>query len=288
MPSAIRPLLVAALVLGLVGDIPLRAQPAEPDLAGTWNGPAVLMNDWPGFTCHYEGAESPPAVQLELTKDGGQWTGSGAIDVAPAEGSGCPPLRKRYAIPAVHAGDGSVSFTDSGGNEWNLALRHGEGLLKGLMAWKTGDEPLAGGFKAPSGATPLTRLAGEVKLQRAAGDNPAPTEAPKKKITAGQRVGQIGAVLSANAVAAGVLYGVNKIGKSTGGGAVTCSPRNCVIPAVGQPCDCNPNVASGASCGATTSGVPLLGVCNGTSLPCQSGFSCNRGFCEDRSGACPF
>ncbi len=131
-------------------------------------------------------------------------------------------------------------------------------------------------------------LAGEVKLQRAAGDNPAPTEAPKKKITAGQRVGQIGAVLSANAVAAGVLYGVNKIGKSTGGGAVTCSPRNCVIPAVGQPCDCNPNVASGASCGATTSGVPLLGVCNGTSLPCQSGFSCNRGFCEDRSGACPF
>ncbi len=76
MPSAIRPLLVAALVLGLVGDIPLRAQPAEPDLAGTWSGQAVLTNDWTGFTCRYEGAESPPAVQLELTKDGGQWTGS--------------------------------------------------------------------------------------------------------------------------------------------------------------------------------------------------------------------
>ncbi len=225
MLSAIHPLLVAALVLGLVGDTPLRAQPAEPDLAGTWNGPAVLMNDWPGFTCHYEGAESPPAVQLELAKDGGQWTGSVAIDVAPAEGSGCPPLRKRYAIPAVHAEEGSVSFTDSGGNEWNLALRHGEGLLKGLMAWKTGDESLASGFKAPSGATPLTRLSGEVKLQRAPGDRPVPG---------------------------------------------------------------NNNITSGASCGTTPSGVALLGVCDGTSLPCQSGFSCNRGFCEDRSGACPF
>lgn len=289
MLSAIHPLLVAALVLGLVGDTPLRAQPAEPDLAGTWNGPAVLMNDWPGFTCHYEGADSPPAVQLELTKDGGQWTGSVAIDVAPAEGSGCPPLRKRYAIPAVHAEEGSVSFTDSGGNEWNLALRHGEGLLKGLMAWKTGDESLASGFKAPSGATPLTRLSGEVKLQRAPGDRPVPAEGPKKKVTAGQRVGQIGAILSANVVAAGALYGVNKAGKSTtGGGAVTCSPRNCVITAVGEPCLCNNNITSGASCGTTPSGVALLGVCDGTSLPCQSGFSCNRGFCEDRSGACPF
>ncbi len=281
---------VLILLLALAGDFPARAQPAEPDLAGTWSGQAVLTNDWPGFTCRYEGAESPPAVQLELTKDGGQWTGSVAIDVAPAEGSGCPPLRKRYAISAIHAGDGSVSFTDSGGNEWNLALRHGEGLLKGLMAWKTGDESLASGFKATSGATPLTRLSGEVKLQRAEGDSQAPTEGPKKKVTAGQRVGHIGAILAANVVAGGVLYGVNKAGKSTtGGGAVTCSPRNCVITAVGQPCDCpQGNIVSGAPCGSTTSGVALLGVCDGTSLPCQSGFSCNRGFCEDRSGACPF
>jgi len=211
-----------------------------------------------------------------------------AIDVAPAEGSGCPPLRKRYAIPGVHAGEGSVSFTDSGGNEWNLTLRHGEGLLKGLMAWKTGDESLANGFKAPSGATPLTRLSGEIKLQRAAADNPAPAEGPTRKVTAGQRVGQVGAILAANAVAAGVLYGVNKAGKSTTGGAVTCSPRDCVITAPGEPCLCNNNVVTGASCGTTASGVPLLGVCNGTTLPCQSGFSCNRGFCEDRSGVCPY
>jgi hypothetical protein len=102
-------------------------------------------------------------------------------------------------------------------------------------------------------------------------------------------VGQIVAILSANVVAAGALYGVNKAGKSTtGGGAVTCSPRNCVITAVGEPCLCNNNITSGASCGTTPSGVALLGVCDGTSLPCQSGFSCNRGFCEDRSGACPF
>ncbi len=279
---------VLILLLALPADLPLHAQAAEPDLAGTWSGQAVLTNDWPGFPCRYEGALSPPAVQLELTRDGGQWTGSVAIDVAPAEGSGCPPLRKRYAIPGVHAGEGSVSFTDSGGNEWNLALRHGEGLLKGLMAWKTGDESLANGFKAPSGATPLTRLSGEIKLQRAAADNPAPAEGPTRKVTAGQRVGQIGAILAANAVAAGVLYGVNKAGKSTTSGAVTCSPRDCVITAPGEPCLCNNNVVTGASCGTTASGVPLLGVCNGTTLPCQSGFSCNRGFCEDRSGVCPY
>jgi len=70
MLSAARSLLVATLALALAGDFPLRAQPAEPDLAGTWTGQAVLTNDWPGFTCRYEGALSPPAVQLELTKDG--------------------------------------------------------------------------------------------------------------------------------------------------------------------------------------------------------------------------
>jgi hypothetical protein len=288
LPKA-RPAPVLILLLALAAELPLRAQPAEPDLAGTWSGQVVLTNDWPGFTCRYESAPSPPAVQLELTREAGQWTGSVAIDVAPAEGSGCPPLRKRYAIPGVNAAEGSVSFTDSGGNEWNLALRHGEGLLKGLMAWKTGDEALANGFKAPSGATPLTRLSGEVKLQRAVADNPAPAEGPARKVTAGQRVGQLGAVLIANAVAAGTLYGVNKAGKSTTGGAVTCSPRNCIITAPGEPCVCNPaSIVSGASCGSTTSGVPLLGVCDGTTLPCQAGFSCNRGFCEDRSGVCPY
>jgi len=292
LPTA-RTVLVLVLLPSLSGET-ARAQSPALDLSGTWTGGAILTNDWPGFTCRYEGAEDPPAVRLELSGEGAQWNGSVAIDAPPAEGSGCPPLSKRYSIPAAHVGDASVSFTDSGGNEWNLAVRREEAELMGLLAWKTGDESLAAGFKAPSGTTPLARLSGEVKLRRAAGEVQAAAAAagagaPREKVTVGKRIGHLGAVLAANAVAAGALYGVNKAGRSDGqGGAVTCSPRNCIIAALGEPCLCNANVISGAPCGTTTSGVPQAGVCDGMMLPCQSGFSCNRGFCEDRAGACPF
>ncbi|HSB62127.1 MAG TPA: hypothetical protein VLI67_10430 [Vicinamibacteria bacterium] len=283
---------VLALLLSLSGER-ARAQSPVLDLSGTWTGGAILTNDWPGFPCRYEGPEEPPAVRLELSREGARWRGSVAVDAEPAPGSGCPPLKKRYSIAAAHVGDASVSFTDSGGNEWNLAVRREEAELMGLLAWKTGDESLAAGFKAPSGATPLARLSGEVKLRRAAVDAEAPAAAggaaPREKVTAGKRVGHLAAVLAANAVAAGALYGVNKAGRSGGeGGAVTCSPRNCIIAALGEPCLCNANVISGAPCGTTAAGVPQGGVCDGTMLPCQSGFSCNRGFCEDRAGACPF
>ena len=298
MPSNARPALVLILASALSGDTALRAETPAPDLSGAWGGRATLTNDWPGFSCRYEGADDPPAVRLDLRHDGPQWTGSVAIDVAPAEGSGCPPLAKRYSIPAVQIGEGTLSFTDSGGHEWSLAVRRGEGLLKGMLAWKTGDEPLAQGFKATSGATPLTRLSGEVRLSRAA---PAPSGtgagaeaagrggAAPEKVTAGKRAGHLAAIVAANVVAVGALYGVNKVGKSsTEGGVVTCSPRYCIIAALGEPCLCNANVLSGASCGSSASGAPQQGVCNNTDLPCQSGLSCNAGICQDRFGSCPF
>jgi hypothetical protein len=300
MISTLRRPLAILLLLGLGADGPVRAQapptppvaPAPsapspgPGLAGTWTGQATLTNDWPGFTCRYEGGEDPPTVRLELVPDGGQWKGSVAIEVGAAEGSGCPPLNKHYTIAAGQAGDGTFGFTDSGGNEWTLAIRHGEGVLKGLLAWKTGDAPLADGFKAPGGALPLARLSGEVRLKRA--DAPA-AAAPLPKITGGKRVGHLGAILAANVVAGGLLVAANKLGKSSSTtGVVTCSPRNCIIAAVGEPCLCNANLVSGGSCGVTTSGVAQLQVCNTTDMPCQAGLSCNRGFCEDRFGACPF
>ena len=290
---------VLVLVGALSGDAVVRAQPPAPDLAGAWSGRATLTNDWPGLSCRYEGADDPPAVRLELRHEGPQWTGSVAIDVAPAEGSGCPPLAKRYSVPAVQVGDGTLSFTDSGGHEWSLAVRRGEGMLKGIVAWKTGDEALASGFKTASGTTPLTRLSGEVKLLRAqtaasgtgaeAGAAGAGAAAGADRVTIGKRAGHLAAIVAANVVAAGVLYGVNKAGKSTSeSGVVTCSPRNCIIAATGEPCICNANVLSGAPCGSSPSGVPQQGVCNTTNLPCQSGLSCNAGVCQDRFGSCPF
>jgi hypothetical protein len=290
-----RPSLVPVLVLvsALSGDAALHAQTAAPDLGGAWAGRATLTNDWSGFSCRYEGGDDPPTVRLELRREGTQWTGSVAIEVAPAEGSGCPPLAKRYSIPAVQVGDGTLGFTDSGGHEWSLALRRGEGLLKGMMAWKTGDEPLAPDFKAPGGATPLSRLSGEVRLTRAkpaaSGAGAEAAGRPPEKVTVGKRAGHLAAIVAANLVAVGVLYGVNKAGKSTSqGGVVTCSPRYCIIAALGEPCLCNANVLSGATCGSSPSGAPQQGACNNTDLPCQSGLSCNAGLCQDRFGSCPF
>ena len=284
---------VLVLLSALSGDAALHAQTGAPDLGGAWAGRATLTNDWPGFSCRYEGADEPPTLRLELRREGVQWTGSVAIDVAPAEGSGCPPLAKRYSIPAVQVGEGTLGFTDSGGHEWSLALRRGEGLLKGMMAWKTGDEPLALDFKAPGGATPLTRLSGEVRLTRAkpaaSGAGAEAAGGAPEKVTVGKRAGHLAAIVAVNLVAVGALYGVNKAGKSTSqGGVVTCSPRYCIIAALGEPCLCNANVLSGATCGSSASGAPQQGVCNNTDRPCQSGLSCNAGICQDRFGSCPF
>jgi hypothetical protein len=295
MKPKTRPVLVLVLATTLFAEGTLRAQtPAPgPDLAGTWTGRAALTNDWPGFTCRYEGAEDPPAVRLELGREGEQWTGSVALDLPAAEGSGCPPLHKRYAVPAAHVTEGALTFTDSGGNEWNLALRRGEGMLKGLLAWKTGDESLAAGWKTPAGATPLTRLSGEVKLQRKAataeGAGGAAEGAASEKASGGSRAGSIAAILAVNVVAAGAIYGVNKLGKSSStSGVVTCSPRNCIVANPGEPCLCNANVLSGAPCGSTPSGAPQQAPCNATDTPCQAGLSCNGGICQDRFGFCPY
>jgi hypothetical protein len=155
-----------------------------------------------------------------------------------------------------------------------------------------GNEPLAEGFSLPGGQRPLTRLSGEVKLDRVAEAAPAEASSPAPgKAKKGERhlLRNVGIVLVANAVALGALVGVNKVAKSSGGsGAVTCSPRACLPNEPGQQCICPVNILSGASCGTTSSGVPLAGTCDGNMLPCQSGFSCNAGVCEDRNGRCPY
>jgi hypothetical protein len=248
-------------------------------------------------------------VRLEIAFEEGRVQGSVAIDLPAAAGSGCPALRKRYAIVEATQGPGTLAFTDSGSNEWTLAVRRGGEVLQGLVAWQQGgvEQPLADGFSGPGGERPGSRLRGEVRVRRAgtpesAAEGPAAggsapaadaagasAPAPAKSGGGGRHVKNVAAVLAANVVGLGLLYGVNVLGQgSSESGVVTCSPRVCIVGAPNEPCYCEGNVLSGASCGSTPSGAPLGAFCDGHAIPCQSGLSCNSGVCEDSFGRCPY
>ncbi len=277
--------------------------PAPGGLAGSWEGWAKLTNDWPGLACRYGGGPEATSVRVELTDAEGQLKGSIAIDLPAEAGSACPPLRKRYAINETIQAPGTLSFVDSGGNEWTLAVRRNATVLQGMLAWRQGgpEQPLAEGFTGPGGQRPPSHLSGEVRLRRG-GEEAAPevpsgaatkegaAEAPKKKIGAGGHAKNLAIVIGANVVGLGLLYGVNKLGKGTSSsGVLTCSPRTCIVGAtINDPCFCEGNVVSGASCGSTSSGQPLNAPCVVPSQPCQSGLSCNSGVCQDRDGRCPW
>jgi hypothetical protein len=287
-------------------DAEARPAPEEPEEApadespavvgGSWSGWAKLTNVWPGLECHYEPAGDTPAVHLELTPSDPGLRGSVAIDLPAAPGTACPPLRKRYLIAEVRMAPGAASFTDSGGNEWTLTAQRGGTVLQGSLAWQQGgpDDLLAEDFAAPGGTRPMSRLVGEVRLQRdtGGGESAAPAEEARpeaKKGGGGTQVGNIAKVLSANVVGLGLLYAANELGKGgSSSGVLTCSPRVCIVGAPNAPCFCEGNVVSGASCGSTTGGVPIGGACEGTTMPCQSGLSCNSNLCEDRYGRCPY
>ncbi len=318
-PRGLAVLLASALLVPEVGfaqqappssSEPAAEAPAPPppvptgaDLSGSWVGWATLTNDWPGLSCRYPGSPDTPSVHVELTNDGGRAHGSVAIDLAAEQGSGCPPLRKRYAIDEVSTGPGTAAFTDSGGHEWTFSVRRAGAVLHGLVAWREGgpEQPLAEGFARPDGVRPMTRLSGEVRLQRtpAAGEPAAPAGAaarPPAKSGGGHKAGVVAAIIGVNAIGLGLLYGVNKLGKGNSGqGNVTCSARYCIVGAPNAPCFCeNETITSGASCGLTTSGVPPGGACDNLKPgnPCQAGYSCNttggNGVCEDRFGRCVF
>jgi hypothetical protein len=272
-------------------------------LAGDWEGWARLTNDWPDHACRYEGAKDEVSVRMELTSEDGRLQGSVAIDLPAAEGSGCPPLRKRYLVTDVVSSEGVLSLSDSGGHDWALAMRRGGSVLTGLMAWQRGatEEPLADGFSFADGTRPLSRLRGEVRLRKVVAPDAAEAStesvaeggaagpAAPETTSAGQHFRNLGAVLGVTAVGLGALYGVNELGK--GGaeeGTITCSPRHCVVGAPNAPCFCEGNVVSGEPCGDTESGVEIGGACHYPDMPCQALLSCNSGICEDQFGRCPF
>ncbi len=301
MRVSARSLLALLLSASIALPPQLLAQQAEaPSLAGAWEGWARLTNDVPGLVCRYQASEDVTSVRMELTSEGGALHGSLAIDLPAEAGSGCPPLRKRYAIADVASGANAVSFADSGGNEWTLSVRRSGNVLHGMLAWQQGgpEQPLAEGFTLPDGVRPASRLSGEVHLRRAVVEESPTAAAPadeKKsapgKTSLGGHAHNLAIILGANLVGLGLLYGVNKLGKgSSSSGTITCSPRTCIVGPPNAPCFCesNSNVITGASCGNTTAGQPLNAPCDGTTQPCQSGLSCNNNICEDRYGRCPY
>jgi hypothetical protein len=228
-----------------------------------------------------------------------------SLEAPGTPGSGCPPLSKRYEATNVIMTASAVSFIDPAGHEWALGLR--EERLIGFVTWKGGrDEPLAEGFAPPGGPAPLTRLTGEVTFVRSAsepeatapaaatsagppatGETADPASPSAKESKKGSKFWP--AFLGANVVGLGAFYGIKKATDDTStGGVATCSPRFCVYGGVSDPCVCNINITSGASCGQTSSGVVFGGSCNDTTLPCQAGLSCNNNVCDDRVGRCPF
>jgi len=289
---------VFLLVLSLAVPAPGAPQAAPPPppgpkakgFSGSFEGPAVLTNEDAGSSCRYAGPPSPPSVRLEIGA-GTSVAGSIAIDMPAPEGGACPALRKRYAIAEFVLEGEALSFTDSGGNEWTLSLRENGASLQGLLAWRQGgaEQPLAEGFSLPGGRRPVARLSGEVQLRRVAAGG-AGAQAPAAVPTgAGKQAGHVAAIVGANVVGLGLLYGANKLGKgSSESGVITCSPRTCIVGAPNEPCFCEGNVLSGASCGTTESGAPLNAPCDGKSVPCEASLSCNSGLCEDRFGRCPY
>jgi hypothetical protein len=292
-----------ALVIALLLAVPLAGAPQAQSeaplaesggtgLAGEWAGSATLTNDWPGHLCRYEGSDEEASVRLELSPEEGGLQGSVAIDLPTAEGSGCPPLRKRYLVTEVVLAEGVVSLTDSGGHDWDLSLLRQGRELRGMMAWQQGaaDESLADGFAFPDGTKPRSRLSGEVRLGRAPAEEVDEAEVAVEQTTsAGTHIKHLGAVLGAMTVGGAALYGVNQLGQgSSEGGVITCSPRWCVVGAPGEPCFCEGNVVSGQDCGETETGIPIGGNCDFPTLPCQALLSCNSGICEDRFGRCAF
>lgn len=291
-----RPLPSRFLALALASGLSLGTAPAVQDtpppagVFGTWKGTAALTNDSPPTTCRYEGTAESTVLKLQAAEAGPR--AIVRLEIPGTPGSGCPPLSKKYEATNVVITGSAVSFLDPAGHEWSLALR--EGRLVGLVAWKGGgqDEPLALGFAPPGGTAPLTRLSGEVALDLKAGEGEGGSAAggaataPEKKKTKSHF---LPAFLAANIVGFGAFYGIKKATDDNGtGGTATCSPRYCVYGNLTDPCVCNINITSGASCGQTTNGVPFGGVCNDKTLPCQATLSCNNGVCDDKLGRCPF
>jgi hypothetical protein len=259
------------------------ASPQRPDVnpfSGAWSGGGRFTSDAGASACEYSGPAEPASVSLTLEPESAPTGGYLSLDL-PAAGATCPAFKARYRIEEVRLSGNSLMFSDAAGNEWHLTLR--DGHLKGMAfsSHFSGEVDLGPGISASSPSPTPSPVPGTAS-PAAAG---AKAEAPKASVWKG-----VGGVVAANIVGAGAFIGLNaalKDSKAISSNTQTCSIRSCVTAGPGD-CQCNTNIASGASCGSTSAGAPYAAACNPPSLPCQSDLSCNNLICEDKFGRCPF
>ena len=274
MTRFLRPFSVLALVAVLVHP---RAEAQEPgasssapdSLVGLWSGSAVLTNTAGSVPCRYVVPGSPPGVTLDVRHKAESWTVTLTLRVAAQ--ADCPALNETVEASDVVVSGRRLSFLGPEGHSWTLARR--QDRIQGLVAGEGGKGNL--------------KLEGEVDLALSTPRGGTTSAVPPKGGISGKA---IGAFLGANVVAAGAIFGVNQLGKTTAnGGQATCSPRNCIIPSPTDACICNAPNVTGAQCGNTAAGVPYLGACNpDAGLPCGVSLTCAGGVCDARDGRCPF
>jgi len=269
-----------ALALALAAAAAAAQNAPHADLAGSWTGSARLRAEAPAG-CAYVTPPEGDGVTLRLTQTEEGLRGTLILDVPASGGPSCPPLPREQEITHVTVSGSSVSFRDPSGHEWNLGLR--AGALQGLVAWKTGADTAAG-----DGGP---RVSGEVRFARATTAAGRPAEAA---VSSGSGMRGVIGIVGANVVAAGAFVLTNRLIDDSGqqdeggGPAATCSPRVCFFVELTDPCTCTIDVVTGGSCFTTPGGALAGAPCNGSSVPCQSGLSCNNGICEDEGGRCPF
>ena len=176
-------------------------------------------------------------------------------------GAPCPTLRKRYSIAEFVLEGPALSFMDSGGNEWTLSLRRERRDPAGAAGMAAGRRRGAArrGLLAPRRAAParaVERRGPAAPPGHGRGrERPRPRSRPVERGEAGRPHRRHHWARTSSAL--GLLYGANKLGKgSSETGVVTCSPRTCIVGAPNEPCFCEGNVLSGASCGTTRAGRP--------------------------------
>ena len=249
-------------------------------------------------------------MRLELAAGTGSLQGSVAIDLPAEQGSGCPPLRKRYTIAEVAEGPGTRVLHGLGRQRVDASRCGGaapscRAFSRGGRAGPSSRSPRAS--RAPTGCARLTRLAGEVRLRRgeatadaeeavAASGRAAPAAgsagaAASEPAGAGRHVGHFALILGANVVGLGLLYGVNKVGE----GQRHERGRHLLAPGLHRRRhDQRALLLRGEHRVRRLlrdDGVrrtPERAVRRQDAVPCQSGLSCNSGVCQDRDGRCPY
>ncbi len=126
------PLIVSLAFIGAVGPCSLDEEgggsvlsPAG-DLTGSWAGSATITNNCVNPACRWSGGLNPPSITMSLVQTGNDVTGTVTMNLPAGQvlvaGATCGPLTGTSAISGGTVSSSRFTFTDVGGNFWDLSL----------------------------------------------------------------------------------------------------------------------------------------------------------------------